>query len=95
MPPVEIEHQVNDGDVITVGSLELEVWATPGHTDSQLAFRMGDVLLSGDNIYRDGCIGAIDAHHGSDINAFVKSLETDPRQRREVAGPEPRPDLCQ
>jgi glyoxylase-like metal-dependent hydrolase (beta-lactamase superfamily II) len=75
MPPVEIEHQVNDGDVITVGSLELEVWATPGHTDSQLAFRMGDVLLSGDNIYRDGCIGAIDAHHGSDINAFVKSLE--------------------
>ena len=75
MPPVEIEHQVNDGDVIKVGSLELEVWATPGHTDSQLAFRMGEVLLSGDNIYRDGCIGAIDAHHGSDINAFVKSLE--------------------
>ncbi|MGB7328290.1 MAG: MBL fold metallo-hydrolase [Rubripirellula sp.] len=75
MPPVEIEHQVNDGDIIKVGSLEIEVWHTPGHTDSQLAFRMGDVLLSGDNIYRDGCIGAIDAHHGSDIKAFVKSLE--------------------
>jgi hydroxyacylglutathione hydrolase len=75
MPPVEIEHQVNDGDVMTVGDVELEVWHTPGHTDSQLAFRIGDVLLSGDNIYRDGCIGAIDAHHGSDIKAFVKSLE--------------------
>ena len=75
MPPVAIEHQVSDGDVIKVGSMELEVWHTPGHTDSQLAFRIGDVLLSGDNIYRDGCIGAIDAHHGSDINAFVKSLE--------------------
>ncbi len=75
MPPVETEHQVNDGDIIKVGSLELEVWHTPGHTDSQLAFRMGDVLLSGDNIYRDGCIGAIDAHHGSDIKAFVKSLQ--------------------
>ena len=75
MPPVEIEHQVNDGDVITVGELEIEVWHTPGHTDSQLAFRIGDVLLSGDNIYRDGCIGAIDAHHGSDIKAFVASLE--------------------
>ncbi|MEM9367707.1 MAG: MBL fold metallo-hydrolase [Planctomycetota bacterium] len=74
MPPVEIEHQVSDGDVIRVGGLELEVWHTPGHTDSQLAFRSGDVLLSGDNIYRDGCIGAIDAHHGSDIKAFVKSL---------------------
>ncbi len=45
-----------------------------GHTNSQLAFRMGDVLLSGDNIYRDGCVGAIDAHHGSDIKAFIKSL---------------------
>ncbi|NND97312.1 MAG: MBL fold metallo-hydrolase [Pirellulaceae bacterium] len=75
MPPVEIETQVNDGDIITVGNIEIQVWHTPGHTDSQLAFRIGDVLLSGDNIYRDGCIGAIDAHHGSDIKAFVQSLE--------------------
>ncbi len=64
---MQVEHQVNDGDIIQVGSLPLEVWFTPGHTNSQLAFRMGDVLLSGDNIYRDGCVGAIDAHHGSDI----------------------------
>lgn len=75
MPPVEVEHQVNDGDIIRVGNIELQVWYTPGHTDSQLAFRHGDVLLSGDNVYRDGCIGAIDAHHGSDIKAFIKSLQ--------------------
>lgn len=75
MPPVEIENQVNDGDIIDVGSIKLEVWHTPGHTDSQLAFRVGDVLLSGDNIYRDGCIGAIDAHHGSDIKLFIQSLK--------------------
>jgi len=74
MPPVQVEHQVKDGDILTVGSLELEVWHTPGHTNSQLAFRCGDVLLSGDNIYRDGCVGAIDAHHGSDIKAFIRSL---------------------
>ncbi len=75
MPPVQIEVRVNDGDVIEVGNLKVEVWHTPGHTDSQLAFRIDDVLLSGDNIYRDGCIGAIDAHHGSDIKAFVASLQ--------------------
>jgi len=74
MPPVQIDTLVDDGDVIRVGGIELEVWHTPGHTDSQLAFRLDDVLLSGDNVYRDGCIGAIDAHHGSDIKAFVKSL---------------------
>ena len=74
MPPVSVENHVNDGDVITVGSLQLEVWHTPGHTDSQLSFRLGELLFSGDNIYRDGCVGAIDAHHGSNIPDFIKSL---------------------
>ena len=75
MPSVRVDHKINDGDIIKVGNLEIQVWHTPGHTDSQLSFRIGDILLSGDNIYRDGCIGAIDAHHGSDIKAFIKSLE--------------------
>lgn len=74
MPPVKIDALVDEGDKLRVGSLELEVWHTPGHTDSQLSFRLGDLLFSGDNIYRDGCVGAIDAHHGSDIPAFLKSL---------------------
>lgn len=75
MPPVEVEDLIDDGDIIKIGGLELEVWSTPGHTDSQLSFRMGDYLFSGDNIYQDGCIGAIDAHHGSDLQAFIKSLQ--------------------
>jgi len=75
MTPVKLDHLVDDGDVITVGDLRLEVWHTPGHTDSQLSFRLGDLLFCGDNIYRDGCVGAIDAHHGSDIEAFIRSLQ--------------------
>ena len=75
MPPVEVDCLVDEGDTIAVGSLELEVWHTPGHTDSQLAFRMGDLLFSGDNIYRDGCVGVIDAHHGSNIPDFIQSLQ--------------------
>lgn len=75
MPIVSTEHMVDDGDIITIGDLKLEVWSTPGHADSQLAFRLGNLLFSGDNIYRDGCVGAIDAHHGSDIQAFIRSLE--------------------
>ena len=74
MPPVKVDRLVNDGDKIDVGSLTLEVWHTPGHTDSQLSFRLGHLLFSGDNIYRDGCVGAIDAHHGSDLRAFGDSL---------------------
>ncbi|HUE71796.1 MAG TPA: MBL fold metallo-hydrolase [Pirellulaceae bacterium] len=75
MPPVKIDHTIDEGDKIKVGGKELDVWLTPGHTDSQLSFRMGDILFSGDNIYRDGCVGAIDAHHGSDIPSFIKSLK--------------------
>jgi glyoxylase-like metal-dependent hydrolase (beta-lactamase superfamily II) len=75
MPIVKVDRTVANGDLIDVGSRQLEVWHTPGHTDSQLAFRMGNLLLSGDNIYRDGSVGAIDAHHGSDIPSFIKSLE--------------------
>jgi hydroxyacylglutathione hydrolase len=74
MPPVKLDLLVDEGDTIRVGGLDLEVWHTPGHTDSQLSFRLGDLLFSGDNIYRDGCVGAIDAHHGSDLPAFVRSL---------------------
>lgn len=74
MPPVDVDVLLNDGDKIKVGDLELDVWLTPGHTDSQLSFRMDNLLFSGDNIYRDGCVGAIDAHHGSDLVAFVTSL---------------------
>ncbi len=74
MPPVSVEILLNEGDIITVGQLELEVWVTPGHTDSQLSFRMGKLLFSADNIYRDGCVGAIDAHHGSNLEDFIRSL---------------------
>lgn len=75
MPPVKIDGKLEEGDKIQLGGLTLDVWLTPGHTDSQLSFRLGDILFSGDNIYRDGCVGAIDAHHGSDLTAFVASLK--------------------
>jgi glyoxylase-like metal-dependent hydrolase (beta-lactamase superfamily II) len=74
MPPVEVDVTIDEGDRVSVGNLELEVWLTPGHTNSQLSFRLDNLLFSGDNIFRDGCVGAIDAHHGSDLTEFIKSL---------------------
>ncbi len=75
MPPVKIERRIDEGDIVEVGDLKLEVWHTPGHTDGQLSFRMGNLLFSGDNLFRDGCVGAIDAHHGSSIPDFIASLK--------------------
>lgn len=75
LPKIEFDETIAEGDTVTIGSLTLDVWETPGHTESQLAFRFGDLLFSGDNIYRDGGVGNIDAHHGSDIPDFIASLE--------------------
>jgi glyoxylase-like metal-dependent hydrolase (beta-lactamase superfamily II) len=36
---------------------------------------MGNLLFSGDNIYKDSCVGVIDAHHGSNLPDFIKSLK--------------------
>ncbi len=75
MPPCKIDVHLNDGDVITVGKLKVTVWSTPGHTPGQLSFKMGNLLLSGDNIYKDSCVGVIDAHHGSNLPDFIESLK--------------------
>jgi glyoxylase-like metal-dependent hydrolase (beta-lactamase superfamily II) len=74
MPRCKIDFTVADGDVLTIGDRALEVWSTPGHTAGQLAFRMGPLLFSGDNIFRDGSVGVIDAHHGSNLVEFIASL---------------------
>jgi len=74
MPPVDVDRAVHDGDTIKVGSLDIEVWHSPGHTDNHLSLRMGNLLFSGDTIYRDGCVGAIDGQHGSNIVSFMDSL---------------------
>ncbi len=74
MPPCKIDLKLKDGDTIKVGNQKLEVWHTPGHTPGQLSFKMGNLLFSGDNIYQDSCVGVIDAHHGSNLPDYIKSL---------------------
>jgi glyoxylase-like metal-dependent hydrolase (beta-lactamase superfamily II) len=74
MPPCRVDMLLNEGDVITVGDQHLAVWHTPGHTAGQLSFKMGNLLFCGDNIYKDSCVGVIDAHHGSNIPEFLNSL---------------------
>jgi hydroxyacylglutathione hydrolase len=75
MPRCKVDMTIDEGDVLTIGDKTLDVWSTPGHTAGQLSFRMGRLLFSGDNIFRDGCVGVIDAHHGSNLVEFITSLK--------------------
>ena len=74
MPPCKIDGTLNEGETIRLGQVALQVWHTPGHTAGQLSFKMGNLLFSGDNIYKDSCVGVIDAHHGSNLPDFIRSL---------------------
>jgi hydroxyacylglutathione hydrolase len=74
MPPVKVDMKLKDGEVLSVGNVELTVWHTPGHTPGQLSLKMNNLLFSGDNLFADGCVGVIDAHHGSNIPDFISSL---------------------
>jgi glyoxylase-like metal-dependent hydrolase (beta-lactamase superfamily II) len=87
MPPCEVDIELNEGDVIKVGDQQLTVWHTPGHTAGQLSFKMGNLLFSGDNIYKDSCVGVIDAHHGSNIPDFLESLKRISRDNAEYLLP--------
>lgn len=75
MPRCKVDVTIDEGDRINVGDRVLEVWSTPGHTPGQLSFRMGELLFCGDNLFRDGCVGVIDAHHGSNLEDYIRSLK--------------------
>ena len=45
---------VADGDTVSVGDVELEVLATPGHTTGSASLRVDDLLLSGDSLFLEG-----------------------------------------
>lgn len=75
MPRCKVDITLDEGETITVGKEKVKVWHTPGHTAGQLSFKMGNLLFSGDNIYKDSCVGVIDAHHGSNLPEFIESLK--------------------
>ncbi|VAX36842.1 MBL-fold metallo-hydrolase superfamily [hydrothermal vent metagenome] len=75
LPTITFDKIIGEGDQLEIGNIQVDVWETLGHTDSQLSYRLRELLFSADNIYRDGCVGSIDAHQGSDLPLFIKSLE--------------------
>ena len=52
-PDALVTHR--DGDVVTVGSVEVTLVHTPGHTPGSLCLVVGERLVSGDTLFIDGC----------------------------------------
>ncbi|MCG3753625.1 MULTISPECIES: MBL fold metallo-hydrolase [unclassified Amycolatopsis] len=60
-------------DVVTVGSIDIRLLHTPGHTPGSQCFLVGDRLVSGDTLFLEGC-GRTD-FPGGDADAIFRSLQ--------------------
>jgi glyoxylase-like metal-dependent hydrolase (beta-lactamase superfamily II) len=64
--------QVDDGERVTLGNLEVTCLHTPGHTPGSQCFLVGDRLVAGDTLFVRGC-GRVDLP-GGDPEAMYFSL---------------------
>ncbi len=46
---------VDEGDVFTLGNLDVTVWCTEGHIDGHLSFLVADFVFCGDTMFSGGC----------------------------------------
>jgi glyoxylase-like metal-dependent hydrolase (beta-lactamase superfamily II) len=62
----QFDRLFGDGQRFSVGALEAEVIATPGHTDDSVSYRIGDALFVGDSLFMpDGGTARCDFPGGS------------------------------
>lgn len=78
---------IQDGDHIPLGSLDLRVIATPGHSAGSVSFLVGDALLTGDTLFQ-GSMGRTDLPGGGyeAIMASLKRLAALPGDYRVLPG---------
>lgn len=69
-PPPDLE--VDEGDVISVGTIEFKVLHTPGHTPGGISLYADNIVLVGDTLFA-GSIGRTD-FPGGDYQALISNV---------------------
>ena len=64
---------LEDGDIIQLGGIRLEIIHTPGHTPGSISIKVEDIIFTGDALFRGG-IGRTDFPYG-DEKALLKSIK--------------------
>ena len=64
--PIEFtpEVELNEGDTLKIGNMELKIMETPGHTPGGISILVDNLLFSGDTLFADS-IGRTDFRGGS------------------------------
>ncbi|SHJ23843.1 MBL fold metallo-hydrolase [Lutispora thermophila] len=61
---LEADKKLEDGDVINLGSIKMEIIHTPGHTKGSICIKYDNIVFSGDTLFA-GSIGRTDLGGGS------------------------------
>jgi hydroxyacylglutathione hydrolase len=77
----EVDHEIEDGETVEIGSATYEALHTPGHKDDHLCFYSpaAGVLFAGDLVFADGGFGRTDLAEGDRellVDSIRRVLET-------------------
>lgn len=72
-----LDHGLADGDRVTVGNAEAEVWHVPGHTSGHIAFILDGHAFVGDTLFAGGC-GRLFEGAPEQMHASLQRLATLP-----------------
>lgn len=71
--PIPVDRFVEEGDELPFDKYQIKVVETPGHTDGSSCYLLGDIMFSGDTLFR-GSMG-ITTHPTGDADLERKSLQ--------------------
>jgi glyoxylase-like metal-dependent hydrolase (beta-lactamase superfamily II) len=70
----DFDRLFEDGETLTVGDLEVEVLATPGHTPACVSYRVGDAVFVGDTLFMPDYGTARADFPGGDARQLYRSI---------------------
>jgi glyoxylase-like metal-dependent hydrolase (beta-lactamase superfamily II) len=73
----EFDRLVRDGEILTLGSLRIEVLHLPGHTPADVAYRIGNAVFVGDTIFMPDYGTARADFPGGDAATLYRSIHAD------------------
>lgn len=85
----DFDHLFVEGDHFSIGSLDVEVLHTPGHTPADIAYRVGDAVFVGDTLFMPDYGTARADFPGGDARKLFRSI-----QRLLALPPETRLFMC-
>jgi glyoxylase-like metal-dependent hydrolase (beta-lactamase superfamily II) len=71
----EFDRLVRDGDKLPLGSLEIEVLFTPGHTPACVSYKVGDAVFVGDTLFMPDYGTARTDFPGGDARTLYRSIK--------------------